>query len=201
MFRHWLKAVQIIRHLTISCKVSETSIPWQGMMKSSEDGSAASISLSGMVFLHIIGLFLLWLRPWLIIIFRECLVNEGHILEESTTESWSKIYDQAKDLLGFRYRASLEQAVNDIQRFLDEFEKDNLSATFMQAFKQLVCDLRREGQSRFALKRPLLQDLKGVILPALAKHIQVIPIPRIEVSKSFYNLVSFFPSTSLIFGD
>ncbi|KAI5289026.1 hypothetical protein KEM54_004540 [Ascosphaera aggregata] len=120
---------------------------------------------------------------------RECLLNHGHVLEESTTDKWNKLYDQANYLFGARYRLQMEKTVENVQAFLNQFEKDTFNNTLMDSIKRLLRDINRDDKDGFSLKRPVMRDLKKVVLPTLARNIKTVPIPRIEIVGHLFEMV------------
>ncbi|PFH58635.1 hypothetical protein XA68_13428 [Ophiocordyceps unilateralis] len=111
---------------------------------------------------------------------RRCLLEQGYILEESSTREWDRLYEHGRFLLRDKYRHQTDQVIDEVKFIGDQFDQDVHNKAFGNSVQKLVNHLGQDSQGKAAFKPHLLKDLGEVILPSLLQNINYIPIPRIE---------------------
>lgn len=120
---------------------------------------------------------------------RRCLLEQGYILEEESSQEWDRLYAQGRYLLRDKYRTHTDRVVDEIKFIADQFDKDAQNNAFANAVQKLFTDLGNDENGNAAFKPHLLKDLTEVILPAVFQNIAYIPIPRIEYSDPQFDAV------------
>ena len=120
---------------------------------------------------------------------RRCLLEQGYILEDESTQEWDRLYDHGKYLLREKYRAHTDRVIDEIKFVADQFDKDPQNQAFGQACQKLFNALGNDENGKPTFKPHLLKDLGEVILPAVMENIAYIPIPRIEYSDPQFDAV------------
>lgn len=113
---------------------------------------------------------------------RKCLREQGFILQDSSTDEWNQLYDQAQFLFRDRYRDHTDHLVDEVKFLADQFDQDPQNRAFGDAMQKLFLDLGRDEDGNPAFKPHLIKDLTEVIIPGIFENTRYVPIPRIEVS-------------------
>lgn len=113
---------------------------------------------------------------------RRCLLEQGYILDESSNKEWNRIYEKGRYLLREKYRSHTDRVINETKFVADQFDQDPQNKAFGNAVQKLFDHLGNDADGKSVFKPHLVKDLTEVILPAALKHINYIPIPRIEYS-------------------
>ncbi|PNY27521.1 Uncharacterized protein TCAP_02554 [Tolypocladium capitatum] len=113
---------------------------------------------------------------------RRCLLEQGYILDESSTKDWDRLYEHGRYLLREKYRTHTDRVIDETKFVADQFDKDPQNKAFGQAVQKLFSHLGHDESGKLAFKPQLVKDLTEVILPSLLQNISYIPIPRIEYS-------------------
>ena len=113
---------------------------------------------------------------------RRCLLEQGYILEDESTEEWDRLYEKGRYLLREKYRAHTDRVVDEIKFVADQFDHDAQNKAFAAAMQKLFKDLGNDASGNSTFKPHLVKDLAETILPAVMEGIAYIPIPRIEYS-------------------
>lgn len=120
---------------------------------------------------------------------RRLLLEQGYILDESSTREWDRLYEQGRYLLRQKYRTHTDRVVDEIKFVADQFDKDVQNQAFAHAVQKLFQDLGNDDNGKPTFKPHLLKDLTDVILPAIFENVAYIPIPRIEYSDHQFDAV------------
>ena len=123
-------------------------------------------------------------------LFRKCIREEGFVLEDSTTEEWHKLYDEGRYLLRERYRDHVNRIVDEVNFLLDQFDQDPLNRAFVNSLRKLFYDLGHDAEGNIVFKKQLMNDVTGIVLPAIFENVRYVPIPRIEISDPGVDAVS-----------
>lgn len=111
---------------------------------------------------------------------RRCLLEQGYVLDESSTTEWNRLYEKGRVLLREKYRGHTDRVIDETKALADQFEQDTLNKKFGNAVQKLFQDLGNDSNGKSEFKPHLVKDLANVILPAILEHTSYIPIPRIE---------------------
>jgi len=120
---------------------------------------------------------------------RRCLLEQGYVLEDASTEEWNRLYDHGRYLLREKYRSHTDRVVDEIKFLGDQFDQDAQNKAFAQSLQKLFNDLGNDENGKPTFKPHLLKDLSDVILPSLFENVAYIPIPRIEYSDPQFDAV------------
>ncbi|KAI1102947.1 hypothetical protein F4804DRAFT_311617, partial [Jackrogersella minutella] len=115
---------------------------------------------------------------------RQCLQQQGYIMEDASNEQWRRLYDHGNYLLREKYRSHTDRVVNEFKFLADQFDQDPDNKAFAASLQKLFNDLGNDEKGKAAFKPHLLKDLTDVIIPAIFEKVAYIPIPRIEYSDS-----------------
>ena len=120
---------------------------------------------------------------------RRCLLEQGYILEDASSQEWDRLYKQGRYLLREKYRSHTDRVVNEIKFVADQFDHDPQNKAFGQAVQKLFKDLGNDQNGKAEFKPHLVKDLTEVIIPAIFENIAYIPVPRIEYSDPQFDAV------------
>ncbi|EHK48657.1 hypothetical protein TRIATDRAFT_236801 [Trichoderma atroviride IMI 206040] len=113
---------------------------------------------------------------------RKCLLEQGYVLEEQSTDDWNQLYDHGRYLLREKYRSHTDRVIDEVRFIADQFDQDPQNKAFGLAIQKLFNDLGNDEDGKPAFKPHLVKDLTEVIIPAILENIAYVPIPRIEYS-------------------
>ncbi|UKZ96794.1 uncharacterized protein TrAFT101_011570 [Trichoderma asperellum] len=113
---------------------------------------------------------------------RKCLLEQGYVLEDESTDEWNRLYDKGRYLLREKYRSHTDRVIDEVRFIVDQFEQDPQNKAFGVAVQKLFKDLGNDEHGKPAFKPHLVKDLTEVIIPAIFENIAYVPIPRIEYS-------------------
>ncbi|KAL7917637.1 hypothetical protein ACQKWADRAFT_27451 [Trichoderma austrokoningii] len=113
---------------------------------------------------------------------RKCLLEQGYVLEEQSTDEWNRLYDKGRYLLREKYRGHTDRVIDEIRFIADQFDQDPQNKAFGLAIQKLFKDLGNDENGKPVFKPHLIKDLTEVIIPAIFENIAYVPIPRIEYS-------------------
>ncbi|RAL67776.1 hypothetical protein DID88_008504 [Monilinia fructigena] len=111
---------------------------------------------------------------------RECLKEQGYIMEDDSTKRWNELYDRGNFLLRDRYRPHTDRVVDELKFLAHEFDNDPQNKKFAQTCQRLFNDLGNDENGKPTFKTHLVKDLVNVIIPATFEEIRYMPIPRLE---------------------
>lgn len=120
---------------------------------------------------------------------RKCLLEQGYVLEDASTEEWNRLYDKGRFLLREKYRGHTDRVIDEVKFVADQFDHDPQNKAFGLAIQKLFKDLGNDENGKPAFKPHLLKDLTEVIIPAIFENIAYVPIPRIEYSDPKFDAV------------
>ena len=120
---------------------------------------------------------------------RRCLLEQGYILEESSSQEWDRLFEKGKYLLRDKYRGQTDRVVNELKFFGDQFDQDPNNKAFGQSLQKLFNDLGNDENGKPTFKPQLVKDLTEVIIPAVLENVAYIPIPRIEYSDPQFDAI------------
>ncbi|KOS16962.1 Uncharacterized protein ESCO_004645 [Escovopsis weberi] len=113
---------------------------------------------------------------------RKCLLDQGYILDDESTEELHRIQDHGRYLLREKYRGHTNRVIDETKFIVDQFDQDPLNHAFGVAVQKLFMDLGNDERGKPTFKPHLVKDVTEVILPAVMEDVAYIPIPRIEYS-------------------
>ncbi|RFU78055.1 hypothetical protein TARUN_4168 [Trichoderma arundinaceum] len=113
---------------------------------------------------------------------RKCLLEQGYVLEDASTEEWNRLYDKGRFLLREKYRSHTDRVIDEVKFIADQFDQDPQNKAFGNAVQKLFKDLGNDENGKPAFKPHLVKDLTEVVIPAILENIAYVPIPRIEYS-------------------
>lgn len=113
---------------------------------------------------------------------RKCLLEQGYVLEDASTQEWNRLYDKGRFLLREKYRGHTDRVVDEVRFITDQFDQDPQNKAFGHALQKLFRDLGNDEHGKPTFKPHLVKDLTEVVIPAIFENIAYIPIPRIEYS-------------------
>ncbi|KAL7945854.1 hypothetical protein V8C42DRAFT_45707 [Trichoderma barbatum] len=120
---------------------------------------------------------------------RRCLLEQGYVLEDASTEEWNRLYDKGRYLLREKYRSHTDRVIDELKFVADQFDHDPQNKAFGSAVQKLFKDLGNDENGKPTFKPHLVKDLTEVILPAIFENIAYVPIPRIEYSDPKFDAV------------
>ncbi|TFA99389.1 hypothetical protein CCMA1212_008698 [Trichoderma ghanense] len=120
---------------------------------------------------------------------RKCLLEQGYVLEDQSTEDWNRLYDKGRYLLREKYRSHTDRVLDEVKFIVDQFDQDPQNKAFGQAVQKLFNDLGTDVHGKPAFKPHLIKDLTDVILPAIFENIAYVPIPRLEYTDPHFDAV------------
>ncbi|GJN70050.1 hypothetical protein PLICBS_004102 [Purpureocillium lilacinum] len=120
---------------------------------------------------------------------RRCLLEQGYILDESSTEEWNRLYEHGRYLLREKYRSHTDRVIDETKLLTDQFDKDPQNKAFRESVQRLFNHLGQDEAGKSVFKPHLVKDLTEVILPAMLANINYIPIPRIEFVDPQFDVV------------
>ncbi|KAF9877521.1 hypothetical protein CkaCkLH20_05221 [Colletotrichum karsti] len=120
---------------------------------------------------------------------RRCLLEQGYILDDHSTQEWNNLYDHGRYLLRDKYRAHTDHVLDEIKFLADQFDQDPQNKRFAQSVQKLFTDLGNDENGKPTFKPHLVKDLSEVIIPAIFENVAYIPIPRIEYSDPQFDAV------------
>ncbi|KAH6976046.1 hypothetical protein BKA56DRAFT_74714 [Ilyonectria sp. MPI-CAGE-AT-0026] len=120
---------------------------------------------------------------------RRCLLEQGFILDDLSTQQWNQLYERGRYLLREKYRAHTDRVLDEVKFVADQFDKDAQNKAFAQSLAKLFKDLGNDVDGKPVFKPHLIKDLTEVILPSVLRNIAYIPIPRIEFSDPKFDAI------------
>jgi hypothetical protein len=120
---------------------------------------------------------------------RRCLLQQGYILEDASTDEWHRLYDHGRYLLREKYRGHTDRVVDEIRFIINEFDNDPQNKAFGQSIQKLFTDLGNDDNGKPTFKPHLVKDLTEVIVPAIFENVAYIPIPRMEFSDHQFDAI------------
>lgn len=120
---------------------------------------------------------------------RRCLLEQGFILEETSTRQWDQLFERGRYLLREKYRTHTDRVIDEIKFVADQFDKDAQNKAFAQSMNKLFKHLGTDTNGKVVFKPQLIKDLTEVILPSVLTNIAYIPIPRIEYSDPQFDAI------------
>ncbi|KAK4699364.1 hypothetical protein P7C70_g6896, partial [Phenoliferia sp. Uapishka_3] len=114
---------------------------------------------------------------------RRVLQEPGYIMKDSADHDGRRLMDQGKrfwDPETGKYAGHKDALFDTTGAFFKAYADDDLNVQLGEDVKKLTKDLLMDGDGNLKYKSHLWGDVREVILPALAKHVGYIPIPRIE---------------------
>jgi hypothetical protein len=115
---------------------------------------------------------------------RNCLQQQGYIMEDESNEEWNRLYDQGNYLLRQKYRGHTDRVINEVKFLAQQFDEDLMNKSFAASLQKLFKDLGHDADGKPVFKPHLIKDLTEIIIPAALESVSYIPIPRIEFSDS-----------------
>ncbi|KAM4062146.1 hypothetical protein HRG_008995 [Hirsutella rhossiliensis] len=120
---------------------------------------------------------------------RRCLLEQGYILEESSSKEWDRLYEHGRYLLRDKYRNHTDQVLEELKFIGDQFDQDAHNKAFAQSVQRLFNHLGSDESGKSVFKPHLIKDLGEVIIPGILQNINYIPIPRIEYSDPQFDAI------------
>ncbi|QKX64203.1 uncharacterized protein TRUGW13939_11376 [Talaromyces rugulosus] len=120
---------------------------------------------------------------------RQCLREQGFVLQDAATTQWNKLYDEGRFLLRDRYRNHTDRIVDEIKFLANQFDEDPQNKAFRQSLEKLFKDLGQDQNGKPVFKPHLIKDITNIIIPEIFQSARYIPIPRIEVSDPAVDMV------------
>ncbi|KAI5457783.1 hypothetical protein BGZ63DRAFT_67891 [Mariannaea sp. PMI_226] len=120
---------------------------------------------------------------------RRCLLEQGYILDDASTQEWNHLYEQGRYLLREKYRGHTDRVIDETKFLADQFDKDAQNQAFAQSLNKLFKDLGTDADGKVVFKPHLIKDLTEIIIPSVLTNIAYIPIPRIEYSDSQFDAI------------
>ncbi|KAK7431146.1 hypothetical protein QQZ08_002186 [Neonectria magnoliae] len=120
---------------------------------------------------------------------RRCLLEQGFILDDASTQQWNQLYERGRYLLREKYRTHTDRVIDEIKFVGDQFDKDAQNKAFAQSVQKLFKDLGSDVDGKPVFKPHLIKDLTEVILPTVLENIAYIPIPRIEYADPKFDAI------------
>lgn len=120
---------------------------------------------------------------------RRCLLQQGYILDDESTQEWNRLYDHGRYLLREKYRTHTDRVVDEIRFIINEFDNDPQNKAFGQSIQKLFNDLGNDENGKPTFKPHLVKDLSETIIPAIFENVAYIPVPRIEFSDHQFDAV------------
>lgn len=120
---------------------------------------------------------------------RRCLLEQGYILEDASTQQWDQLYEKGRYLLREKYRSQTDRVIDEIKFVAEQFDKDAQNKAFAQSVNKLFKDLGTDADGNVVFKPQLIKDLTEVIIPSVLTNIAYIPIPRIEYSDPQFDAI------------
>lgn len=120
---------------------------------------------------------------------RRCLLEQGYILEDASTQEWNRLYENGRYLLREKYRGHTDRVIDEVKFIADQFEQDPHNKAFGNALQKLFKDLGNDENGKPSFKPHLVKDLTETILPAVMENIAYIPIPRIEFADHQFDAI------------
>lgn len=111
---------------------------------------------------------------------RRVIQEEGYIMQDQCNEDGKQLRESGRKFWDHKYRAHREELFHSIEEFFLAYNEDPLNKQLGVDVKQLVKDLALDGDGNLKYKPHLINDLRKVIIPAVATQIGYIPIPRAE---------------------
>ena len=101
-------------------------------------------------------------------------------MQDQCNEDGKHLRDSGRQFWDQRYRSHREELFHSIEEFFLAYNEDPLNKQLGVDVKQLVKDLALDGDGNLKYKPHLINDLRKVIIPAVATQIGYVPIPRAE---------------------
>jgi len=120
---------------------------------------------------------------------RRVIQEEGYIMEDQCNEDGKQLRESGRKFWDERYRAHREELFHSIEEFFLAYNEDPLNKQLGVDVKQLVKDLALDGDGNLKYKPHLINDLRHVIIPAVATQIGYVPIPRAEYTDNQFDIV------------
>lgn len=120
---------------------------------------------------------------------RRLLQEEGYIMTDEASQDGQKLQDSGKRFWDEKYRGHREDLFDAVEEFFHAYNEDPLNKKLGVHVKQLVKDLALDGDGNLKYKPHLVNDLRKVIIPSIAKQIGYIPIPRAEYQDKQFDIV------------
>ena len=107
---------------------------------------------------------------------RKCLLQQGYILEDESTEEWNKLQDQGQYFLNDRYKKHTDRLNDEITRWFNYMGNDPDSVAFGSKVQKLFIDLGQDENGNVHFKRHLLSDVTDVIIPGFFENLRYVPV-------------------------
>lgn len=120
---------------------------------------------------------------------RRCLLEQGYILEDSSSREWDRLYEHGRYLLRDKYRLHTDQVLEELKFIGDQFDQDAHNRAFAQSVQKLFNHLGNDESGKSVFKPHLVKDLGEVIIPGILQNINYIPIPRIEYTDPQFDAI------------
>ncbi|SGY18964.1 BQ5605_C014g07520 [Microbotryum silenes-dioicae] len=114
---------------------------------------------------------------------RQVLQEPGYVMEEQCDKEGNRLLEESKkfyDPKTGRYAGHKDALFDSIQQFFTSYADDPLNVELGNGVKKLTTDLLYDSEGSLKYKAHLWNDVRSIILPALAKNVGYVPIPRIE---------------------
>ena len=119
---------------------------------------------------------------------RRCLLEDGYILDDRSSEEWDQLYDQGHYLLHEKYRGHTDRITDEGNFIIDQMSQDPQNQALSDSLQKLFRGIGKED-GRAVIKPHLFKDVIGVILPSMFLSMAYVPVPRIEYSDSEYDII------------
>ncbi|KAI5479947.1 hypothetical protein MNV49_002237 [Pseudohyphozyma bogoriensis] len=123
---------------------------------------------------------------------RRVLQESGYIMKEEANRDGRRLRDEGKafwDPKDGKYAGHKDAFFDSVSSFFKAFAEDELNTQLGLDVKKLTKDLLMDSEGNLKFKPHLWDDIRTVILPGLATHIGLIPIPRIEYTDNAVDVV------------
>ncbi|ORY77244.1 hypothetical protein BCR35DRAFT_305540 [Leucosporidium creatinivorum] len=123
---------------------------------------------------------------------RDVLQEPGYILKDACDRRGRDLLDQGGrfwDPKTGKYAGHKDAVFDSVQTFFTAYADDPLNVKLGNDIKKLTTDLLYDSEGNLKYKPHLWNDVREVILPALAKNVGYIPIPRIEYTDNMVDVV------------
>lgn len=120
---------------------------------------------------------------------RRALMEQGYILDDSSTQDWNRLYDHGDYLLRQKYKTHTDRVLDEIKFLAGQFDEDSQNKRFAESVEKLFTDLGNDENGKPTFKPHLVKDLTEVIIPAVFENVAYIPVPRIEYSDTTVDAV------------
>jgi len=141
---------------------------------------------------------------------RRCLLEQGYIMDEGSTQEWDRLYNHARYLFRDKYRQHSDRVIHETRFLADQFDQDAKNRQFRTSIEKLFADLGHDQNGKVAFKPHLVKDLSDVIIPSMLANTSYVPIPRIEYQDDMLELVvenavlesdNFMPNVASVYSE